>query len=514
MELYEEWEADHINYNIEEYSPNELIQILEIVVPNEESILKKTNYFIEKFENENKPELSSFFKEAQEKLLENLPDTQTVTVVNNKTGEEETKDLVDVWFQDQNIPQGKNPIQYNKNTNRKQTIDVFDNNHFPMKDDRLGVNETFPVPVAQGQLNPNITNTYTRFINIDTAYRLNANSEGDNFRYRDLTSQHLSSYSSSNFTFDLNERLDKVLRLQLVSVNIPLSWYAIDDAYGTNTFAINDTIISIKSGNYSKIEIIDAIQTQLTLADPSYNITFDHINQKVTIGLKSNDILYFYKDEGVLSSSNGKKNYNLGWILGFRNSEYYSEVATDLVDGIYYYESESLIDITGTKYIYMVLDDFNNNVHDKGIVGIENRSSQITLPYLTKNRNFDLSYNDCVSVEKKPVPVIQQGNPRQITRKQQYSINQIIQNRQKLTKDYFNSPTMNNILAILPVNTDNLNSRLLIAPMQLETNIRIYFGPVNIERMKIRLLDDKGNVLNLNGADWSFTIVSTHLYQY
>ena len=329
-----------------------------------------------------------------------------------------------------------------------------------------------------------------------------------------MTSQHLSSYSSSNFTFDLNERLDKVLRLQLVSVNIPLSWYAIDDAYGTNTFAINDTIISIKSGNYSKIEIIDAIQTQLTLADPSYNITFDHINQKVTIGLKSNDILYFYKDEGVLSSSNGKKNYNLGWILGFRNSEYYSEVATDLVDGIYYYESESLIDITGTKYIYMVLDDFNNNVHDKGIVGIENRSSQITLPYLTKNRNFDLSYNDCVSVEKKPVPVIQQGNPRQITRKQQYSINQIIQNRQKLTKDYFNSPTMNNILAILPVNTDNLNSRLLIAPMQLETNIRIYFGPVNIERMKIRLLDDKGNVLNLNGADWSFTIVSTHLYQY
>ena len=73
---------------------------------------------------------------------------------------------------------------------------------------------------------------------------------------------------------------------------------------------------------------------------------------------------------------------------------------------------------------------------------------------------------------------------------------------------------MNNILAILPVNTDNLNSRLLIAPMQLETNIRIYFGPVNIERMKIKLLDDKGNVLNLNGADWSFTIVSTHLYQY
>jgi hypothetical protein len=48
----------------------------------------------------------------------------------------------------------------------------------------------------------------------------------------------------------------------------------------------------------------------------------------------------------------------------------------------------------------------------------------------------------------------------------------------------------------------------------LQINKRLYFGPVNIERLRIKLLDDKGNVINLNGVDWSVTFVSENLYQY
>jgi hypothetical protein len=48
----------------------------------------------------------------------------------------------------------------------------------------------------------------------------------------------------------------------------------------------------------------------------------------------------------------------------------------------------------------------------------------------------------------------------------------------------------------------------------LQDNIRTYFGPVNIDRMAIKLLDDKGNVLNLNGNDWCVTMVCECLYQY
>jgi len=45
-------------------------------------------------------------------------------------------------------------------------------------------------------------------------------------------------------------------------------------------------------------------------------------------------------------------------------------------------------------------------------------------------------------------------------------------------------------------------------------NTRVYFGPVNISRMRVSLQDDKGNTLNLNGSDWSITLMAETLYQY
>ena len=48
----------------------------------------------------------------------------------------------------------------------------------------------------------------------------------------------------------------------------------------------------------------------------------------------------------------------------------------------------------------------------------------------------------------------------------------------------------------------------------LQDNKRDYFGPVNIVRLRIKLLDDRGNVVNLNGNDWSITLISESLYQY
>ena len=48
----------------------------------------------------------------------------------------------------------------------------------------------------------------------------------------------------------------------------------------------------------------------------------------------------------------------------------------------------------------------------------------------------------------------------------------------------------------------------------LQANERVYFGPVDIERVRVRLIDDKGNTVNLNGVDWSFTLSIEQLYQY
>ena len=41
---------------------------------------------------------------------------------------------------------------------------------------------------------------------------------------------------------------------------------------------------------------------------------------------------------------------------------------------------------------------------------------------------------------------------------------------------------------------------------------RNYFGPVNIRRLKIRLLDEMGRVLDLNNADYSLTLSVNQIY--
>ena len=40
---------------------------------------------------------------------------------------------------------------------------------------------------------------------------------------------------------------------------------------------------------------------------------------------------------------------------------------------------------------------------------------------------------------------------------------------------------------------------------------RIYLGPVNLQMFRIKLMTDKGLVLNLNNSNWSFTCIATRL---
>jgi hypothetical protein len=47
----------------------------------------------------------------------------------------------------------------------------------------------------------------------------------------------------------------------------------------------------------------------------------------------------------------------------------------------------------------------------------------------------------------------------------------------------------------------------------LQNQQRVYFGPVNISRLTIQLLNDRGDVVDLNNASWSFSFICEQLYQ-
>ena len=112
--------------------------------------------------------------------------------------------------------------------------------------------------------------------------------------------------------------------------------------------------------------------------------------------------------------------------------------------------------------------------------------------------------------------IVLPSGPRTLTQSQIYTINEINKSKNNTTNYLAKAPTSSDILAIIPIKVGSVNTGSLLVEFSgsLQDNIRTYFGPVNIDRMCVKLLDDKGNILNLNGTDWCVTLICDCLYQY
>jgi hypothetical protein len=113
-------------------------------------------------------------------------------------------------------------------------------------------------------------------------------------------------------------------------------------------------------------------------------------------------------------------------------------------------------------------------------------------------------------------PVLLPSAPRTLTNAQLYTINEIKKNREQHTTFRGKAPTNTDTFALIPIKKGGMNTGDLYVEFggSMQDNKRIYFGPVNIERMRVKLLDDRGNILNLNGCDWNVTLICDLLYQY
>jgi len=511
--------------NIEEYTPEELLQILQIEELTRNNIIHQTNFYIEKYSTTN-TNLSIFFREAQKKLL---------GFIESETSQD------DDWRETQYLPQN-DQTQNEKITKRPQSVEIYnDNDHIIMKRKQLGINQNYDVPVAHGTLNPNLKNTFSRIVNIDSQFRQNnvPSTKGIN-KYTDISTPHISTWSSSNFSLDLSDSLTNVISIKLYSLQIPYTWYNIIE--GLNCFTITcvnntPTTIIVPPGNYTNTTIADEINTQINNClnvNDAMTFSYNPTTGKFDIKLPDQPEIIITFWGGInkyppteKSKVNPKVNNNLGWLLGFRDPSY-PPITDPPTPNSTTFSAESVPNLTGTKYIIIVLDDFNTNRINSGLVTIQDTESRLALPkyYQPGTINqMQVTKPDCIPPNTSgnyqdhtyvSTPVYSQGTPPIITKKQQYSINEIIKNRKNATSDKITPPSTTNVFAIIPIKSSEKQFGDLITELSgpLSLNIRNYFGPVDIERMKVTLYDDKGNILNLNGADWSFTMISEHLYQY
>ena len=474
------------------------------------------------------------------------------------------------WWSEQALKQ-QDSNQADKQTERKQQIGLYDNDHNVMQRVRLGVNQNHDIPIVQGQINPNLTNTIRKLVILDSQFRQNSFPAKENLKFNDILSPHKSIYSSTDYTADLTDILTNVLSLKLYEVSIPFSWYEVDFTNSNTCFVIEKEsgesyLIQLQPGNYQastsnlneRNNIYAALNTTIENTiedyDYTYGFCYDILTGKTLFISKTNDITLiwysttneYYKQCNIKSCSNdARENNNLGYTLGYRNTEYdttdYETLTTSFTiytdtssatfekDDAYILESESVIDLYGTKYLLLVIDDYNQNHLNKGMISIE---SKTMIPDLPKYYNpshpcvkLYTSNNTLVNGDETDDSINRSNTynyqlsscTEPMTQAQLDTVNSINQDRSRLTQEKIQSVTASNLFAIIPVKRTlqtNVGEGLVEFSGPIQVNERIYFGPVNIERLRIRLLNDKGHLLNLNGRDWSFTLQAELLYQY
>lgn len=523
-----------LNLNVNDYSQDDLLELLGLLDKDPvtyDDIINSSTPYINKYTTDDEYDLANFFQQVQNQLLEDIDDD-----INNNIQNKETSQIGNLWQNEQVSQKDTDPNQANKVTERKQKVDIFkQDEHFVMNRNQLGVNNSVILPVAQGQLNPNLKNTTTRIINIDSQYRENI---------MPFTSDPDGPASPTNYTLDLSDYIHNAISINLTSYQIPYSWYLIDASYNSNNYFFIDvsgstdiSCNSIPSGNYTHTELVTAIHDELDtqMGASNFDISYNPINGKTTIFNNSTDdaTIIFFDPSGELMcgppncKTVPKFNNNLGWILGFRgntshpplmseDSPLYGQMVYPIPAG-QSITSEALMDVFGSKYFMIVLDDFQQNHLNKGLVGITQTQKAVDIPNYW-NADLDKSGLPCTSIgqSKKKIPSYVQNAPRRLTQAQLYTLNSTTRARSQTSRDRLTAPTNNNVLALIPLRYINTltTGQILIDDFNLDEAERVYFGPVDLERFKVRLVNDQGYTVNLNGNNWSFTLTSTSLYQY
>ena len=209
----------------------------------------------------------------------------------------------------------------------------------------------------------------------------------------------------------------------------------------------------------------------------------------------------------------------LGWILGFRNStEYDLSTITPTNGKTIQITGDTVVSINIYNYFMIILDDYNQNHLNDGLVTTTQKETDFPLPSYTSRA----TYRADPSTGKLMTSTINSQNGNNLTQKQIYAAQEVINSINSYTtttssqQNYYSSgPFAKNVFALLPMKISGLNNNEVYVDYggTLQNQERTYFGPVNIHRMTVKLVNDKGEVVDLNGANWSFSFICEQLYQ-
>lgn len=315
---------------------------------------------------------------------------------------------------------------------------------------------TFNQEYYTGWMNPIVTKTITRCLTVDTRFR-------DNYY----------NSTSSDFQIQLPTKISKAVSMQLSSFEFPVSFYGISKSYGNYYF-------------YLEVSYLDANNTPTVVAEfvimPEGNYNGQDLVSLIN---------------GVLSPTDP----DTGNLL-FPNSIFsYIQFYFDLTDsgsgtGRTYIKNTGGEPFTITN-IYM---DFAYNLDETNFEG--DISSRIGWNLGFQKRSYDGAILHVSETVIEPITI------RYIYLAIDDFNNSVNNHFVTAFKSHILSP---NILARIALKGSYF-SLIMENNMNIVTEPRKYFGPVDINRLRIRVYDDRGRILSMNNSDFSFCLNFTLLY--
>ena len=332
--------------NIDNYTKQELASLFDLPPNYDDSILEIKESKL----RENIMKNTEINKDTQLKTVNFLVKAKTILLNNYK--------------QDKN-PELQQKILdfYNTSYELKSTkLEDQDEHMVQVRPDKPYLS-SYPSEFFPGVINPLKKRSIKKNLNIDTRFR-----------------ENYFSSPSTDFHFSLPINFDNVLQMQLTSLELPTTYYNVSKQYGNNFFSITVTtasgtstsVVTIPDGNYTYEGIVNIINTQLSnLGAPFDQVVFLlNINNnsgsgQMMVGINSSPppppititslSLNFQADRFGIDDRSTPLPLKFGWMLGFRNGIYENNLN---------YVSEGVVDVTGPRYIYLVVDDHNNNVNN------------------------------------------------------------------------------------------------------------------------------------------------------
>lgn len=321
-----------------------------------------------------------------------------------------------------------------------------------------------------GVMNPLKVNTIKRAVNIDTRFRPNYYTT-----------------KSSDLQIHLPTKVERAVSMRLASIEIPMTYYAISSEFENNVFKVtwnwggvtdaSSATIKLPDGNYdvglsdkSKAARLETEINARLAASEAGVATNGKLNLRFEVNPITGKSRFFQDPSSTLvptpipykiyfnSNSFGEVlpagenpqplQTTLGWMLGYRALNGLNGVYTSTANGII---SEGICNVQGPRYIYVSIDDFVNS----------------------SNNYFTAAFASSVMA------------PNIITR-----INV--------------ADLMQDVTVYHYAQQEGYSTEL--------DRSRSYFGPVDIQKLRVTLYDEYGRIINLNNMDWSMELMFECIY--